>query len=99
MFASWIHRKPALDDALALLKDFDDAPKARKTDNGQDGTIEDALDVQRTDDGSNAGHQKRPPRARAEIVLSLDDNRMENADDEEGAQSEQGTLIVEGHSL
>ena len=94
MLALGVHWKPTLDDALALLKNFDDAPKARKANDGENGTEEYIFELQGSDNGNDSRHQKCPPRAGAEIVFCFDDNRMKNTDDEEGAQTKQGTLIV-----
>ena len=95
MFALGIHGKPALDDALALIEDFANRPKTRKTNDGRKRTPKQTADEEGSNTADDAKDEEHPPRTRAEIIFSLDDKRMEDADDEEGAKAKHNALPVD----
>ena len=87
MFALGIHGKPALDDALALIEEFADTPKAREAHDGRKCPPKETADEEGRQSANDAHEKEYPPRASAEVVFRFDDDGMKNANDKEGAKS------------
>ena len=58
MFALGIHGKPALDDAFALIEDFANRPKTRKTNDGREGTPKQTADEERSNTADDAKDER-----------------------------------------
>ena len=95
MFALGIHGKPALDDAFALIENFANRPKTRKTNDGRKCTPKEAADDEWHQTADDAHKEENPPGTRAEIIFSLNDKGMEDADDEKGAKTKNNALPVD----
>ena len=75
-----IHREPALEDTLTLLKDLEDTPQTTAANDAEDGAGYLILHKKRTADKGNARQEESPPAVGAEVILRLDDDRMKNSD-------------------
>lgn len=83
-----IFGEPAAFYALALLKDFADAPEAAEGGNGQDRLPEEVVAENRDNAGYDADNKKCPPAFHAEIVFAFDNKRMEQSDYEESCRAD-----------
>ena len=95
MFTFGIHRKPSLDDAFALIEDFANRPKTRKTNDGRECAPKQTADEEGSNTADDAKDEEHPPRTCAEIIFCLNDKGMEDADDEEGAKAEDNALPID----
>ncbi len=76
-----ICRKPPLADALPLLEQLADAPQRREGNHAEQRRPDDVGGKERRCDAGNTNDEKYPPTSDAEVVLRLDDYRVECADD------------------
>lgn len=84
---AWTLRKPALLDPLTLVDKLQDAPERGEGRNTKDRGQNNARDNKRQNAEGDARNKEHPPTACAQIVLSLDDNRMEKAYDKKGRKT------------
>ena len=80
--------EPSFLDPLALFEQFADTPERRSAPDGQQRGPEQFAHGDRGGNRPDARQKEQPPDAHPEIVFALDDERMEDADDEERAQSD-----------
>ena len=88
VFPLGIHRKPALQYPLALVKHFLDGPKGREGENAQQGREQDAFYQQGTDDAQDAQQKEYPPTAGAPIIFGLNHHGMKQPDDKESTDAD-----------
>ena len=81
-FPFGILREPPLGHPLALFEEFADAPQRRSAPHGQQRGPEQLAHRDRCGDGRDPHQEEKPPDPHAEIVLALDDERMEETDDQ-----------------
>ena len=86
--------KPSLLDALFLFEELLDGPERRETDDAAEGAPKEARDEERRHGASYAKEQEHPPRAGAEIIMRLDDDGVEDADDHKSGHAEQESFVV-----
>lgn len=67
-----LFREPALAHTLALLENFEDAPKTGESGNGQEGLPEEVADHYRTKTGHESANEEGPPTFYAKIVFTFD---------------------------
>ena len=80
-----------------MLEKLQNRPEAREAEHAKQHRKVDALDEKRPDATSNSEHEKHWPALHAEVVFSLNDDRVEEADAKEGSQAKYDTVII--HSL
>ena len=93
-FALGIHGKPALLHPLFLLKDLEYAPEARAPYHAQHGTQNIVGHQQAGNDKAHACYGKQPPYTGAEIILSLDNQRMKKTYHHKGDYGNYQTRII-----
>jgi len=71
-----------------LLEELQNRPEAREAENAKQYRDVDAIDEQRADAAAYSHDEKRWPALHTKVVFALDDERMEEADAQESAQTE-----------
>lgn len=94
IFPFGIFGEPAAADAFLLFEDFADAPQGGEAGYAENDGPEEVVDFPRQKAAHKADNQKCPPDTYAEIVFAFDDERMEHADDEKGAESDEESCHV-----
>ena len=80
--------EPASFHSFSLLEELQDRPEAREAENAKQHRDVDAINEQRADAAAYSHKEERWPALHAEVVFALDDERMEEADAQESAQTE-----------
>ena len=83
-----IFGEPAFLDAFFLLEDFFDGPEGGEGEYAQEGGYQDVFGAEGGGCCADAQQEENPPAAGAPIVFCLDDDGVEEADDEEGADAD-----------
>ena len=86
--------EPSFFYPLLLLEQFADAPKERCAEDAEHGRPYDVGDAEGSGDGGDAEDEEEGPWASAEVVLGLDDDGVEDADDEEGGEGDDDTCEI-----
>lgn len=89
-----IHREPPFLHTRLLLKYLEDTPEARTADDTQDGTQDGIGNQQTASNKEDSKQGKHPPTASTKVILTLDDNGMERADNQKGGRSQYNTRII-----
>ena len=82
-----VHGEPSFLDASVLLENLEDSPKGRKAYNTQQNAHMLIGYEHRGHQSQQAEKQKSPPRTTAEIIFSFYDDRVKDADSQEGGES------------
>jgi hypothetical protein len=85
--AARIGGKPTLAHPFGLLKNLANAPQRRKGKYARHGGKKRAFAKKRYDSTQHAQQKKRYPRARAKVVLCLDNQRVKQPDGEKSSQA------------
>lgn len=87
--ATRILREPAFPYTFFLLEYLLDAPEGGEGEDTQQRREQDVVQTEGSCHAGNAQQQENPPAAGTPIVLGLDDNGVEDADDEERTDADE----------